>query len=174
MYPEYSWCPTSYDPRFRPWYSTAATNPKLLIVVIDVSGSMSISGRIDLAKDAALAVLDTLTWNDDVGFILFNGAVRDVYPVTACTDANRTIMQTWITNNVYASGATNFVDPLTEAFWMIESSTSTACSKAVLFLTDGEASFSELDYKFVEDKAELHNVVMFTYALGSGTLFGQF
>ena len=168
MYPEFSWCPTDYDPRFRPWYSTAATNPKVLIVVIDVSGSMGTAGRIDLAREAALAVLDTLTWNDEVGFVLFNGGVRDTYSVTACTDENRALMKTWATDNIIQGGGTNFILPLEEAFSMIEASSSSACTKAILFLTDGVADFTNANFEYVQEKAKLNDVIMFTYALGSG------
>ena len=38
-----NWCPESYDPRFRPWYSAGAAGPKDAVIVIDVSGSMSSS-----------------------------------------------------------------------------------------------------------------------------------
>mmetsp|Transcript_18889 Transcript_18889/g.31516 ORF Transcript_18889/g.31516 Transcript_18889/m.31516 type:complete len:755 (-) Transcript_18889:211-2475(-) len=167
MYPEFDWCPTDYDPRFRPWYSTAATNPKLIIMVIDVSASMASAGRIGLARSAALAVLDTLTWNDEVGFVLFNSGVRDTYPLTHCNDANRAAMKTWATNNIVQSGSTNFILPLEEAFTMIEGSSSSACTKAILFLTDGVAEFTDDNYLYVNNKAELNNVIFFTYALGS-------
>jgi Mg-chelatase subunit ChlD len=54
-----------FDARFRPWYSIAATGPKDVIIVIDISGSMQTysgsSSRMDLAKTAALKVLDTLS-----------------------------------------------------------------------------------------------------------------
>mmetsp|Transcript_34583 Transcript_34583/g.64529 ORF Transcript_34583/g.64529 Transcript_34583/m.64529 type:complete len:847 (+) Transcript_34583:126-2666(+) len=168
MYPEFDWCPTSYDPRFRPWYSTAATNPKLIIMVIDVSASMASAGRIGLARSAALAVLDTLTWNDEVGFVLFNSGVRDTYPLTHCNDANRAAMKTWAEDNIVQGGGTNFILPLEEAFTMIEGSSSSACTKTILFLTDGIAEFTESDFLYVEDKATTNNVVLFTYALGSG------
>lgn len=169
MYPEYSWCTTDYDPRFRPWYSTAVTNPKVLIVVLDVSGSMRLNGRITLAREAALAVLDTLTWNDHVGFVLFNSGIKDTYPVTACTDANRILMKTWATNNIDSSGNTNFILPLEEAFSMIEGASTSACTKAIIFLTDGSVrDFTEANFATVAQKAEANSVVIFTYALGEG------
>ena len=46
-----------YDPRFRPWYTGAATGPKDVVLVLDKSGSMATANRITLAKDAALSVL---------------------------------------------------------------------------------------------------------------------
>ena len=47
----------AYDPRFRPWYTGAATGPKDVVLVLDKSGSMATANRIALAKDAALNVL---------------------------------------------------------------------------------------------------------------------
>lgn len=38
-----------YDPRFRPWYVTATSGGKNVILVIDVSGSMS-GSRLSIAK----------------------------------------------------------------------------------------------------------------------------
>ena len=46
-------CGTTYDPRYREWFAGAAAGPKDVIIVIDTSGSMSIAGRIKLAKEAA-------------------------------------------------------------------------------------------------------------------------
>lgn len=47
-YPATGGC-DSYDPRFRPWYVAATAGAKNVILIIDVSGSMSGSG-ISLAK----------------------------------------------------------------------------------------------------------------------------
>merc|ERR1711939_9005 len=71
MWPQMEWCSDSYDPRFRPWYSVVASGPKDVVIVIDNSGSMG-GQRIGLAKQAAKAVLKTLTWVDMVTVIVFN------------------------------------------------------------------------------------------------------
>ena len=39
-----------YDPRQRPWYVAAATGARKLVLVLDVSASMSNAGRMPLAK----------------------------------------------------------------------------------------------------------------------------
>lgn len=53
-YPGTAWsCPSSYNALFRPWYPTAAIGPKNVILIIDVSGSMS-GTRLTLAKEAAI------------------------------------------------------------------------------------------------------------------------
>ena len=53
-----------YDPRFRSWYVAAASGPKDVVIVIDVSGSMGINGRMGIAQAAAKKVLDTFTESD--------------------------------------------------------------------------------------------------------------
>jgi hypothetical protein len=55
----------------RPWYVAAAVpEPRDIVVVIDHSGSMAKtvegSTRMNLAKEAATTVLDTLNPNDNV------------------------------------------------------------------------------------------------------------
>ena len=78
QWPETDWCSDdgwtgpSYDPRFRPWYSLAASGSKDLVMILDVSGSMRAQNRIGIALEAALALVDTLTWADYVNVVLFD------------------------------------------------------------------------------------------------------
>ena len=55
-WPTLQWCPTNYDPRFRPWYASGSTGPKDVIVVVDVSGSMGAENRYNLARQATRAL----------------------------------------------------------------------------------------------------------------------
>lgn len=168
QWPAIEWCPTDYDPRFRPWYAAAVTNPKVLILVIDISGSMSVNGRIELARDATKAVLRTLGWKDKVGFVLFNSVVVHSRDPDYVTDDNRITMDSWIDARVFAAGGTAFYEPLMEALDMIDADNDVDCSNVILFLTDGVASFTESNYNTVYAQASSSDVVMFTYALGSG------
>lgn len=63
-WPTVQWCNSvggsAWDPRFRPWYAIAAAGPKDVVIIMDTSGSMQSHGRIDLARDATIKVLDTL------------------------------------------------------------------------------------------------------------------
>ena len=57
---------SSYDPRVRPWYvETATPNPKDVVLVIDTSGSMSAT-RLNVTKEAANTVLNTMNPRDRV------------------------------------------------------------------------------------------------------------
>ncbi len=67
-----------YDPRFRPWYVAATSGAKNVIILIDVSGSMS-GSRMNIAIDAASAVVNTLSNNDFLGVIKFHSAAEVVF-----------------------------------------------------------------------------------------------
>eukprot|EP00913_Durusdinium_trenchii_P018632 g17510.t1 len=75
-----------------------------------------------------------------------------------------------------ASGGTNFKAALEAAFDVISRSVSSGdtsmCQKAILFLTDGEAEFSDGDFAwrlpFALRLEAIASVAVFTYALGSG------
>jgi hypothetical protein len=171
QWPAIDLCSPTYDPRFRPWYATAATNPKTVVMVIDVSGSMD-AARIALAKESATAVLNTLTASDMVGIVLFNNAIRDTFDPVHVTDGNRTIIQTFINTQIYASGGTNFVQSLDAGFDMLESNHQ--CDSLLLFMTDGKANpgfaLEADDYAAVHARSESLGAPIFTYALGASKL----
>lgn len=60
-----------YDPRIRPWYVSGSTGGKNVIIMLDVSGSMD-GVRLNLAKQAAKAIIRTLSNNDFVGVLTFS------------------------------------------------------------------------------------------------------
>ena len=53
---------------------------KDVILVLDVSGSMDTAGRIDIAKDAAKTIVDTLSIFDYFAVVTFNDAARTIGP----------------------------------------------------------------------------------------------
>lgn len=193
QWPAMNWCPrmaeqevssvdygaqvqqsSGWDPRLRPWYATGATGPKDVIIVVDTSGSMQEANRIAIAVNAVVTVLNTLTWRDFASVILFHHGVNDVYSDTlvAVTDSERTKMQNWALQRIRAGGGTNFEAGMGQAMDLIQSSVdagmTSMCEKAILFLTDGVAAYSESAYTSTQQAATRNGVVLFTYALGSG------
>ena len=63
-----------YDPRLRPWYTIAANGPKDVVVVVDVSGSMSSNNRMDLTKNALKALVESLAPTDRLGLVEFSSS----------------------------------------------------------------------------------------------------
>ena len=66
----------SYDPRFRPWYVSAASGSKDVVILLDISESMKKNGRMALAKSAVISVLNTLGQSSMVSVVAFNQAVQ--------------------------------------------------------------------------------------------------
>lgn len=69
-----------FDPRLRPWYVSPVTGPKIIVILIDDSGSMknnqhsteNNSGKykIDVAIEASNVLISTLTEKDRLSIIL--------------------------------------------------------------------------------------------------------
>jgi uncharacterized protein YegL len=162
-----------YDPRYRPWYSSIATGPKDLVLVLDKSGSME-GSRMSLAHDAAKRVLKTLGKNDYIGVVLFNNEVMNYAEVLVpMTGKNADSITSYIENEYCKTcngGGTNFQASIRKAFEILQASkdrgATSTCARAIMFLTDGVADFYEDDYAYVKDKAAELQVAMLTYAIG--------
>lgn len=77
-YPATGGC-EAYDPRFRPWYVAATAGAKNVLIIVDVSGSMSTGSRMSLAIEAAQNVVNTLGNTDFVGVVKFDSSSYQVY-----------------------------------------------------------------------------------------------
>lgn len=71
-----------YDCRLREWYNEAAVGAKDVIVLVDISGSMT-GHRRDIANHVASNVLDTLGNNDFVNIFTFSNESKEVVPCFA-------------------------------------------------------------------------------------------
>ncbi|XP_065835890.1 VWFA and cache domain-containing protein 1-like isoform X3 [Oscarella lobularis] len=181
----------SYDPRFRPWYVSAAVpEPKDVVLVIDKSGSMTSTGRgssssrMDLAKEAAKTVLDSLSPDDRVGVVAFSTAAE--YPsgcyrnrLARATVSNVDKLKTYV-DSLFPSGSTNYKESLASAFDLFIQSPSRSdenvapADKVILFLTDGEPTNSlgsnTAIMQAIRDKNQVlgFKVVILTYGMGDG------
>ncbi|KAG7254818.1 hypothetical protein CRUP_005103 [Coryphaenoides rupestris] len=84
IYPGIKWTPdangvAAYDCRNRNWYIQAATSPKDIIIMVDISGSMK-GLKMTIAKHTINTILDTLGENDFVNIIAYTDYVRYVEP----------------------------------------------------------------------------------------------
>ncbi|KAK3750190.1 hypothetical protein QZH41_015424, partial [Actinostola sp. cb2023] len=182
----------SYDNRYRPWYvATATPEPKHVVIVIDVSGSMGSyyegETRMQLARQAAKTVLDTLNPRDKVGVVAFSSTSRtpgrldtsqcyDQYLAQA-TPANIANLKKFV-SELYQGGKrfTMYSYALKSAFQMLMNSKpdeQTERKQVVLFLTDGQPTNPKesIMREIVESNAVLGNQAIFmTYGIGDGNL----
>lgn len=133
-----------YDPRFRPWYVTATSGAKNVILLIDTSGSMY-GDRLSLAKEAAAAVVNTLSNNDFLGIINFGSSASTVYSnkIFRATISEKEAIISDI-DALEATGQTNYEAAFQKGFQLLNAAESdeygapcTNGENIFLFLTDG-------------------------------------
>ncbi|XP_053377482.1 VWFA and cache domain-containing protein 1-like isoform X2 [Mercenaria mercenaria] len=176
-----------YDPRFRPFYVSSATPvQKDVVVVIDKSGSMSALHNnqplIQIAKQAAITVLQTLNPNDRFSVVAFSSGsevlgagIRDCissYELSEATPLNIKFIEERI-NKVSVSGMTNYESALDTAFKFFESSAKNISGefreRVIMFLTDGEKTAGGDPLSLIANRnGNIGNeVVILTYGLGA-------
>jgi len=170
------WC-DKYDPRYRPWYASAVTGPKDIILVLDVSGSMGDENRLEIMKNAAIAQLDTMTFLDYIQVVQYSSRAQS-YGMTLLqgTDKNKKRLMEYITN-LDSGGGTNGEKGVKKAFDIFKNSqqagSTSGCTRIISFLTDGvfntkawvdDGTLASMQSS-LGDSNEAH---IFTYALGNG------
>eukprot|EP00803_Ostreobium_quekettii_P009591 evm.model.scf_2457.1 EVM.evm.TU.scf_2457.1 scf_2457:378-12449(+) len=145
-----------YDPRTRPWFIAASSGPKDVVVLLDTSGSMVQEigdeglTRWDVTRDAVSRLLESFSISDFVSIVTFNSDAAVLGGSTTLTqvnDMNIAMLQEALTT-VEPDGGTDFGVGFEMAFNILISSakesletevvSTSACTKIILFLTDGE------------------------------------
>uniref|UniRef100_A0A2K6Q2Y9 VWFA domain-containing protein n=2 Tax=Colobinae TaxID=9569 RepID=A0A2K6Q2Y9_RHIRO len=149
QYPGIKWEPDengviAFDCRNRKWYIQAATSPKDVVILVDVSGSMK-GLRLTIAKQTVSSILDTLGDDDFFNIIAYNEELHYVEPCL-----NGTLVQADRTNKehfrehldkLFAKGIGMLDIALNEAFSILSDFNHTGqgsiCSQAIMLITDG-------------------------------------
>ncbi|EMP25370.1 Voltage-dependent calcium channel subunit alpha-2/delta-4 [Chelonia mydas] len=160
LYPGIKWMPDengviSFDCRNRGWYIQAATSPKDIIIVVDISGSMK-GLRMTIAKYTIITILDTLGENDFVNIIAYNDYVHYVEPcfkgilVQADRDNREHFKQ--LVDELQAKGVGTVNKAVLESFKILrefrEAGQGGLCNQAIMLITDGAVE----DYESVFEK----------------------
>ncbi|XP_022300000.2 VWFA and cache domain-containing protein 1-like [Crassostrea virginica] len=170
---ELSNCKT-YDPRFRPFYvSTTTSNPRDVVVVLELSDSMR-GYKSSQASHAALTVMESLSVQDRFGLIIFNekaetpnGCYGDqLVPITHRT---RQSLRQFMGSRIVAGGA-HFAKGLHRAFAYFKSATDGKHrDQILLFVSDGSYDGDDPLEVIRDENQQLNNrVVIHTYGIGTG------
>ncbi|XP_050004471.1 voltage-dependent calcium channel subunit alpha-2/delta-4 isoform X1 [Alexandromys fortis] len=183
IYPGIKWKPDEngvivFDCRNRGWYIQAATSPKDIVILVDVSGSMK-GLRMAIAKHTITTILDTLGENDFVNIIAYNDYVHYIEPcfkgilVQADRDNREHFKQ--LVDELMVKGVGVVSQALIEAFQILnqfqESRRGSLCNQAIMLITDGAVE----DYEPVFEKYNWpdRKVRVFTYLIGREVTFAD-
>lgn len=184
-----------YDNRIRPWFIAATSGPKDVVLVLDVSGSMSEPNsalnpggqtRLAAMKEAVKALLDTLSNTDFIGIVVFSSSAAYVPAsqtrLMRANAANVELLKDRV-DLLVADGSTYMDLGFDLAFNMLAASATSEetsqCTRVVLFLTDGVATAPNAVLPAVRaGQAKLAAAIgaangtypahVFTYTMGSG------
>uniref|UniRef100_A0A668TIR7 VWFA domain-containing protein n=1 Tax=Oreochromis aureus TaxID=47969 RepID=A0A668TIR7_OREAU len=163
IYPGIKWTPDSngvvaFDCRNRNWYIQAATSPKDIIIMVDISGSMK-GLKMTIAKHTINTILDTLGENDFVNVIAYTDYVRYVEPCF-----RGTLVQADLDNRE--------VRPLSASWKPKEANgQGSMCNQAIMLITDG--AMEDFESVFEEFNWPERRVRVFTYLIGREMTFAQ-
>uniref|UniRef100_A0A2K6EYQ2 Calcium voltage-gated channel auxiliary subunit alpha2delta 4 n=1 Tax=Propithecus coquereli TaxID=379532 RepID=A0A2K6EYQ2_PROCO len=183
IYPGIKWTPDengviTFDCRNRGWYIQAATSPKDIVILVDVSGSMK-GLRMTIAKHTVSTILDTLGENDFVNIIAYNEYVHYIEPcfkgilVQADRDNREHFKQ--LVDELMVKGVGVVNPALSEAFEILqqfqEARQGSLCNQAIMLITDGAVE----DYEPVFKKYNWpdRKVRVFTYLIGREVTFAD-
>uniref|UniRef100_A0A8C1VV94 Calcium channel, voltage dependent, alpha2/delta subunit 3 n=1 Tax=Cyprinus carpio TaxID=7962 RepID=A0A8C1VV94_CYPCA len=182
QYPGVKWHPDehgviAFDCRNRKWYIQAATSPKDVVILVDVSGSMK-GLRLTIARQTVASILDTLGDDDFFNIIAYN---QEIHYVEPCL--NGTLVQADSTNKdhfkehldkLFAKGIGLLGNALTEAFTILNEvgeDYQNSCSQAIMLITDGATQM--YDDVFAKYNWPERKVRIFPYLIGRESAFAD-
>lgn len=145
-----------------------------VMLLIDISGSMSQEGRLDQAKVAALAFLDKMESNNRVGLSVFDTTVQELVPLDDL-ESNRTRLRQAI-DSLQPEGGTALFDATTEVVQALDQEAADGSDdriRAVILLSDGEdtesskADLSSTAKAIEATHNDLNPVILIPVAYGS-------
>ncbi|OQV23305.1 Voltage-dependent calcium channel subunit alpha-2/delta-3 [Hypsibius exemplaris] len=175
LYPGIKWTnpetdrPDMYDCRLTNWYIRASSSPKDMVILVDISGSMT-GIREEIARTTVKEIMNTLHEDDFFNIIKFK---EEAQFLDTC--AQGTLVQaSEMTKRRYADllstleteNIANYTEAFTMAFQTLSSShecNAAECNKAIMVVSDGvPETFEEIFSALNPEK----RVRIFTYVIG--------
>uniref|UniRef100_A0AAQ4QQ12 Calcium voltage-gated channel auxiliary subunit alpha2delta 4 n=1 Tax=Gasterosteus aculeatus aculeatus TaxID=481459 RepID=A0AAQ4QQ12_GASAC len=169
LYPGIQWIPdengvVTFDCRNRNWYIQAATSPKDVVIVVDVSGSMK-GLRLTIAKHTINTILDTLGENDFVNIVAVSARVETLDPQHFKL----------LVDGLHVKGEGKVKNAMKESFKILNEAAAlgqgSLCNQAIMLITDG--AMEDFQSVFEEFNWPERRVRVFTYLIGREMTFAE-
>ncbi|XP_077400494.1 voltage-dependent calcium channel subunit alpha-2/delta-4 isoform X4 [Vanacampus margaritifer] len=183
LYPGIQWIPdengvVTFDCRNRNWYIQAATSPKDVVIVVDVSGSMK-GLRLTIAKHTINTILDTLGENDFVNIVAYSDYVRYLEPcfkgILVQADLDNREHFKLLIEQMHVKGEGKVKNAMKESFKILNEAAAqgqgSLCNQAIMLITDG--AMEDFQEVFEEFNWPERRVRVFTYLIGRKMTFAE-
>lgn len=129
------------------------------MLIMDISGSMGMAGKLEAAKTSALKYIDQMRPHDQTGLISYNTQVKIVQPIT-----DDRVKLVDAVNILEPGGDTSMYDALMQAEFALETISG---RKAIILLTDGLDNHSRYTATDVLDSIGPSGLSISTIGLGN-------
>jgi Ca-activated chloride channel family protein len=157
----------------RPTDREAERPPAALTFVIDISGSMSEPGRLDLVKKSLGTLTEQLRGNDSIAVVTFSGEAETRLPMTRI-DGNRDRIHSVI-DELEPTDSTNVEAGVTTGYEEAVEGRRKGATNRVVLLSDALANTGETEAEAIleriEDARRDHGITLF--GVGVGSSFGD-
>uniref|UniRef100_A0AAQ4PEU3 Calcium voltage-gated channel auxiliary subunit alpha2delta 4 n=1 Tax=Gasterosteus aculeatus aculeatus TaxID=481459 RepID=A0AAQ4PEU3_GASAC len=178
LYPGIQWIPdengvVTFDCRNRNWYIQAATSPKDVVIVVDVSGSMK-GLRLTIAKHTINTILDTLGENDFVNIVAVSARVETLDPQAEIQLLRSFKIHFLLVDGLHVKGEGKVKNAMKESFKILNEVSlgqGSLCNQAIMLITDG--AMEDFQSVFEEFNWPERRVRVFTYLIGREMTFAE-
>ncbi len=163
-----------FDCRLQSWYIMAAASPKDVLILLDISGSMT-GLRLEIGRRLIESIMDTLSDNDFFNIITFSSNSQFLFndpgywnTFVQASNANKQKFKEKLADYKNTSNQANVKEPLIKAFNLFNESerinnSGCNCNKLIMIITDGQSDeVSDVFEKYNSEK----KVRVFTYKIG--------
>jgi len=144
--------------------------PTNYVLLIDVSGSMSSSDKLDLLKQGFIRMVDALRTVDKVAIVTYSGTVGVALPSTSCDDKNKIKK---VIAGLHANGSTAGGQALVTAYEIAVENYIPDGNNRIILGTDGDfnvgISSDEELVELIESKRD-QGIYLTVLGVGSGNL----
>lgn len=138
--------------------------PLTTLLVVDISGSMNEGGKLEAAKQAALAYVNQMRQGDQAGLLTFNTEINYVQPVTTDREALTNAI-----NGLKAKQDTTMYDALAKGSEILAG---LGGRKAIIVMTDGLDNRSKSSVDDVIEQIGPSGLTISTIGLGQSDQLG--
>ncbi|MEU1388622.1 MULTISPECIES: von Willebrand factor type A domain-containing protein [unclassified Nonomuraea] len=145
---------------------SAARRPANLTFVVDVSGSMAETGRLDLVKSALHKLLDQLAPGDQVSLVAFSDEAKllaSMTPLTARSQLHAAV------DELATDGGTNLQSGILAGYREASQAFRAAATNRVILLSDGLANQGETEWRTIVEQVKEYagkQVTLLTVGVG--------